>query len=272
MRNVSTLSKKILLAPLLFGLSFFTGCEPQEEVVPSSLNQNMAKGISSTYYGPTTWLWGGSVRTWVEMMNGHPTAMGLELSEEALINLPHEPSEYFLKLPGQLHATGIKSISIGWNPDGHEPDGVYTLPHFDFHFYMMTQGQIMNIEGGLDEGAYSLMARGVLPATYVFGPAPFAVPHMGLHWSDVTSPEFSPAGFSKTFIYGSNQDKVTFLEPMITLAYMQSLMDGMPISSNIPALNIVDDPGYYPSAYTLEYDADRGVYIIALTGLTFRNK
>jgi hypothetical protein len=272
MKNIFTRAKTIFLAPLLFTLFFFAGCESQEEVAPSNLNQNLAKGLTSTYYGPSTSLWGGTVRTWVEMMNGHPTAMGLEISEETLQNLPHMPGEYFLKLPGQLHATGIKAITIGWNPEGHEPDGVYTLPHFDFHFYMINQSQIMKIAGGLDAGAYDLMERGVLPATYVFGPAPFAVPHMGVHWSDITSPEFSGAGFSKTFIYGSNQDKVTFFEPMITLAYMQSLLDDTPVWSNIPQLNIVEDPGYYPTAYSLEYDADRGVYIIALTGLTFRNK
>ena len=32
-------------------------------------------------------------------------------------------------------AAGIDHISIDFNPCGHPPDGVFTAPHYDFHFY-----------------------------------------------------------------------------------------------------------------------------------------
>ena len=37
-------------------------------------------------------------------------------------------------MPAQ-NPTPYKFIELDWNPAGHEPAGVYTLPHFDYHFY-----------------------------------------------------------------------------------------------------------------------------------------
>ena len=48
------------------------------------------------------------------------------------------------------------------------------------------------------------------------------VPAMGKHWVDVTSPEFSGAPFTQTFIYGSYDGKVTFYEPMITEDFIRN--------------------------------------------------
>ena len=48
---------------------------------------------------------------------------------------------------------------------------------------------------------------------------------MGAHWLDITSPELNqenPKSFTQTFIYGSYDGKVIFMEPMITKAFMDS--------------------------------------------------
>jgi hypothetical protein len=252
------------------------GCESQEDVQPDSLRasaqQELKKTKTAIHYGPVTPLLGGTARSWVETVNGKPSAIGVELSEGVLQNLPEEMGEYPLKLPGQAHATGVKTVWVGWNPMGHEPEGVYTVPHFDFHFYTITEGQIKQIPGGVDEGAYELLEKEVFPPMYIFGPEPIAVPHMGLHWVDVTAPEFSPAGFSKTFIYGSNKDRVTFLEPMITLDYLLGLAPGASVETPIPSLLKHEDPGYYPGSYTVMYSATGGTYSIALTDLEWHNR
>lgn len=177
-----------------------------------------------------------------------------------------------LKLPGQAHATGYKTITIGWNPQGHDPDPIYTLPHFDFHFYMQTEGQIKHITAGVDEGAYALLDKGVFPPFYGFGPPgsePFAAPHMGVHWVNFLSPEFNGGMFTKTFIYGSHKDRVTFLEPMVTLAYLESLNEGAVDEDVVHNLNIYEDPGYYPNTYTISHTD--GTYRIALTDLEWHN-
>ena len=42
---------------------------------------------------------------------------------------------------------------------------------------------------------------------------------MGWHWIDPLSPEFTGQPFSKTYIYGYYGGELSFVEPMITLAY-----------------------------------------------------
>ena len=34
-------------------------------------------------------------------------------------------------------ATGIDHISVDWNPCGHPPMNVFTVPHYDFHIYLV---------------------------------------------------------------------------------------------------------------------------------------
>lgn len=274
MKKLVKYSHRLLQLVALALVSVMAGCEHTDEVTPLSLKtelQQKKPAAAKVYYGPATQIGDGSARVWVEMLQGKPQAIGIELTADALATIENVGFfEVNLKLPGQAHATGYKTISLGWNPMGHEPEGVYTLPHFDFHFYMQTEGQIMQIDGGPDPEAWEL-AGTVFPPFYVFGPEPFAVPHMGVHWSDVRSPEFSPAGFSKTFIYGSYRDKVTFLEPMITVAYLRSLAPGDSETLEVPSLLKYENPGYYAGTYTIAHTLE-GTYSIALTDLMWRNK
>lgn len=269
-----------LLQAIFFLLAFtLFSCQNNDEVQPNVLSTDLEGEIKSStaiHYGPATAIGDGSVRVWVEMVGGKPVSLGIELTEAALSDiLNHHVFNYALKLPGQAHATGFKTITLGWNPEGHEPDHIYTLPHFDLHFYMLTEGQIRQIDGGFDPGAYAIIENGLLPSSFGFGPpgsAPMAVPRMGLHWVDFTSPEFSPGGvFTKTFIYGSHQDRITFLEPMFTLDYLLNLEVGDPDVTVVPSLLIHESPGYYPGTYTISRNAN-GTYTIALTDLDWHNR
>jgi hypothetical protein len=43
---------------------------------------------------------------------------------------------------------------INWMPEGHPSPMVYTVPHFDFHFYMIPNAERLNIVlGGCRDGA-----------------------------------------------------------------------------------------------------------------------
>jgi hypothetical protein len=100
-----------------------------------------------------------------------------------------------------------------------------------------------------------------------------AVPQMGVHWFDASAPELqglfggTPQPFTKTFIYGSWDGAFTFYEPMVTRAYLLSKPDVVtPI--RVPAR--VPEPGWYPTAYRVSYDAQAREYRVALTGLVSR--
>jgi hypothetical protein len=180
-------------------------------------------------------------------------------------------------------------VELDWNPGGHEPPGIYDVPHFDFHFWTTSQAERASIVPGTPE--YQRRAEMLPPEAqrapfYVVPgpPAAVAVPLMGVHWSDVRSPELQrmPGGdpgkyrpFTTTFIYGSWAGRFVFLEPMITRAHIlakRSATDPaardevIPIS--VPAQ--VGAPGHYPSAYRIMWDAQAREYRIALTNLSRR--
>ncbi len=41
-----------------------------------------------------------------------------------------------------------KTLQFNWDPSGHEPHGIYTVPHFDFHWYRLNQSEIEAIDFG----------------------------------------------------------------------------------------------------------------------------
>lgn len=245
-----------------------------------------------TAYGASQPLGGGTARTYVTLNEaGKPTSMGIAMSEAAMTNLPNTPNApspsavmLQLALPADAPVTGYNHIMLDWNPQGHEPDHVYTLPHFDFHFYNVTPAQVMAImptDPQYATKAASLPAAQFIPTNYQAAstlagiPAAAAsVPMMGLHWLDVTAPELQPppAGktFTETFIYGSWDGKFIFLEPMITKAYLESLKNTAGMTRNIGTAASVQTPGYYPTSYSIRYDATAKEYRVSLDNLTYR--
>ncbi|NJW55404.1 hypothetical protein, partial [Salinimicrobium oceani] len=67
-----------------------------------------------------------------------------------------------------------------------------------------------------------------LPETYFTADPVEMVPYMGVHWLDSSSPEipFNQGNFTHTFIYGTYNSEVVFLEPMITVDYLRNEADG----------------------------------------------
>lgn len=255
-------------------------------------DESTSPNAPRTVYGASQTLGGGTARTYVTLnAEGKPVSLGVALSEAALTNLPMTPNApspsaamLQLALPVDAPVTGYNHVMLDWNPVGHEPDHVYTLPHFDFHFYNLTPQQVMAImptDPQWATKAAALPPTQYVPAGYVAAsvlaniPAgAAAVPMMGLHWLDVASPELQPppAGktFTETFIYGSYDGKFIFLEPMITKAYIESLKNTNGMSRAIPSPAQVQTAGYYPSKYSIRYDSATKEYRIALDSLTYR--
>src|SRR5215467_6905869 len=99
---------------------------------------------SRIVYGPAQSLGQGTARVYVALNGaGKPTSLGIALTEGSMNALPQTPLpgggmsavNLILALPAEAKATGFDHAMLDWNPMGHEPDMVYTLPHFDFHFY-----------------------------------------------------------------------------------------------------------------------------------------
>jgi hypothetical protein len=205
----------------------------------------------------------GTVRTYVVRdSRGVPTSLGVELTESALRNLPATP--VFLNLPFPKEAGSQYTFNMfHWNPAGHIPDHVYTVPHFDFHFYMAEEDNVMAIAGGPD----SVVANSrFVPRDYI-SPGNEAMPMMGVHWVDRTSGEFNGKNFDQTFIWGFHRGKLMFVEPMITKAFLESTSS---FTMELKQPESVQRAGLYPKRYSIRHDTAAKVYRITLDELTSR--
>ena len=255
-------------------------------------------------YGATVNLGEAQARAYVNVdeKSGASLEIGVALDERALEGLPtagtgHHgghamPHTYILELPEQ-YAKPFRFVELNWNPAGHEPTGVYEgVPHFDFHFYTITQAEREAIVP--TDPQYAVKANNIPSSEYVppfnaalappgLKPADVAVPMMGVHWVDLRSPElqrllnkpeaYKP--FTATFIHGSWDGRVTFWEPVITRAHILAKKTASDPAVRdqvipIPTPARYQAPGYYPSAYRITWDAKAKEYRIALTQLAWR--
>ena len=246
---------------LFLSLFLLAGCDELEEFIPDKGNK------TKTYYGPETQVGEGMARTWVRVSeDSKPLAVGINVSAEAVKSLKDKPSEVFsLKLPQQGVLTPFEFVTLDWNMMGH-PE-VYFVPHFDIHFYMISDAERMQIEPGPQEHTEEFAAN-YMPATYTSGV--FAVPQMGVHWEDLSEPQHHEGDFTKTMIYGANHNEVIFYEPMVAVSYLEQLAPETPVKMNIAQAAKVQKTGYHPQSYTINYDAIPGEYTIALTDLRYR--
>lgn len=250
-------------------LAFTTACNDDDD-------DNNTPPTPVTTYGDAVAVGNGTARSFITVdASGNPTEIGMRLTEAALTGLPATdttpPAWYMLSLPANSTAKlPFNHLSLDWNPNGHEPAAVYGKPHFDAHFYMITMAERAQI--GLDDANGDVLpAANLLPAGYQTAPnvAPGrTVPMMGRHWIDPNSHEYHGEDFTQTFIYGSYNGKVIFLEPMITKAYLEEKKTE---TFTLPRPEMVERTGlYYPTKYTIGYDAATKEYVIKLHDMELR--
>lgn len=226
----------------------------------------------NTFYGPQTQMGNGHARSWINITRegNLPLAIGIEFSQGAMNNLPTDPHDFVAnRFILTLHQkarelTPFDHITLNWEPNGHEPNGIYNVPHFDMHFYKISVAAQMAITGA----PTAPPAAGYLPVQYVIQAA--TVPQMGTHWLNPASPELPPslAPFTHTMIYGSNAGQVIFIEPMITRAF---LLGGLWESRVIPQpINFAPANTYYPQRYSIWKNDDNSRNYVALTNFAWR--
>lgn len=246
----------LLLAPV-----FVAGCKD-------------STGISraGTFNGNAVAVGSGTGHTFVTLdSNGNPTELGVSLSESALDGLPSTlpGTDFELPLPVEATATPFQQVVLDWNPQGHEPRGVYTVPHFDFHFYLISAAERDAITPADPDFAAKLAkqpAPEFIPAGYV--PTPGGVPRMGAHWVNPASAEFQGQAFTRTFIYGFYDGSMAFLEPMVTRAFLQSRPD---VTAQLALPQQYAQPRSYPTTYRVRYDAAAKQYQVILGGFVQRS-
>ena len=263
MKNPSQISSTFLKVSVFFLMFFFTAsCQLFEDI----LEEHVPKK-SQTFYGPSVTVGNGSARAWVMLdPAGKPASVGINFSEQALQGLPDQVVENVLELPSQASQTLYKHFTFGWNPHGHPPMDAYGLPHFDIHFYMISDQERMAIPGLNPPAMDAAPEAKYIPANYV--QLPGLVPMMGAHWVDMLSSEYTGHKFTKTFIYGTLKKEVIFLEPMITREYLLTKPNEA-IAIRQPAA--YQKSGYYPLNYSINYNSTSKEYSVTLNNFTYRH-
>ncbi|MFB6131173.1 MAG: DUF5602 domain-containing protein [Salinigranum sp.] len=238
-----------------------------------------ARGDHSTAYGGGRVVGGGAAAAYTTRTHGELSAVGVRFGASALTGLPTETTEYPLALP--RGDTGrFEFVGIDWNPRGHEPEALYGHPHFDFHFYMLDRAAVEAIPAGVPN--YDIPAA-LMPAdTYTTADLPgnpsprMIVPEMGEHLISVPASMPQNPGQDGWSVYiwgaydpdGDGTGQLTFMEPMITAAYLSALGgDGSANAQDarqIPAPERFLTAGRYPTEYVVRYHSRDDSFTVSL--------
>lgn len=216
-------------------------------------------------WGPPVELGDGEIRVFVEAdENGDPESLGVGFTRDVLEGLPeHEPQMLVVPLPSIVALPPYNHAMVDWMPHGHDPNDVYGLPHFDFHFYMISPEERLAIGCGVEDLLCLKMPEPtMIPPFYV--PTPAGVPAMGWHWVDSRSPELNGEKFTSTYIYGFYDGQLHFVEPMITREFILATTE---FEKEVPLPEMVSRKGWYPQKYSLEYSEAEGMYYVTLKEL-----
>ncbi len=276
----------VLLAAQLFG------CAARSQQTPdriSGVERELGAGVVSTYARVDE--------------SGRPLEIGVSITGDALMSPPTEPTdglrcfdqngdgdieessecmlshERVLPLPDAVSRRSdmpFKWVLLHWNLMGHEPHGIYSVPHYDIHYMIEPVERVYAIAAGTcGEGvrcdAYA-RAKKPLPEGYMhpdFQDVDAVVAAMGNHLIDLSSHEFHGSPFTRTWIYGVYDGRVTFYEEMVTKEFLLTKpSECFPIKSP-PAVGL---SGFYPTHSCVRYDAPNDAYTVSLEGFAWREK
>ena len=271
----------------LYGvLLFFAACSPENEPTSfdsssdlSSKNLQVKQNSEkvNVFKGPEIQYGSGKARSWVSVNhNGFPIEIGFELTEDVFDDLSLLDSGHELTIVLPLHHkakefTPFEHLGLNYQPQGHGP--VFMKPHFDFHFYTITNEERMAIPEYNENDqsivdAFNLFPdMSKMPADYLKFPGQGGVyPMMGKHWV----PQDWQTGydpFTHVMIYGSYAQKNIFTEPMVTVDY---LLSGKEFSGNYSQPESFEETNNYPTKYNIYHDLKNKKIYITLSDFVSR--
>lgn len=180
---------------------------------------------------------------------------------------------------------------------GHPPPEIYTVPHFDFHFYFIEEEVVEGVTGGplpaevpfIGLADYDIPEE-QFPPDYSFEKHRLIIKEMGEHLLDTTASEFQNGEFTHTNVYGvydpaidpenkagcedipelglenvpvyegDGEGRLHFMEPMITTDFISRELEEE-TTVDIATPDAFPVAGDYPTAYVMKPDGDGGVFV-----------
>jgi len=212
------------------------------------------------------------VCTWVVMEGGAAVELGATFPMAIVEAVPSDaemvwPPEQLaaIELPVEARTSlGIDHLGLNWEAHGHPP-GPFLTPHFDFHFYNVSQSEIRAIDCSDETKPSKLPARHVLPDIDVPGLGilvGLCVPRMGMH-AMVEEELETTDPFGASLVVGYYGGDVIYFEPMIS---RELLLEKSDFALSVPAIENLPLGVHYPSEFRAEYDAVAKQYRMIFTG------
>jgi hypothetical protein len=232
-----------------------------------------AKGLERTVQGECVDVYGASVCSWATFDGtGDVVEFGATVPLAAIDRAPHDMemewppiANAIVRMPAELtEATGVDHLTVYWEPHGHPP-GAYLTPHFDFHFYNISNSTRRAIDCADETKPAALPANfGMvdIPVPELGTLVGLCVPEMGMH-ALLASELQSEEVFDGTMVIGYYHGAPIFFEPMISrdmLMRRQSFQLPMPTVSGLPA------GVRYPQRFRAEYDRPTDAYRFIFSG------
>lgn len=257
--------------------------------------------------GPAAVIGSVEVRAYTRVdATGAPEAVGIRLPYADLSSLPQQPADGYrcldldeddaidigsecvgghervLFLPSEWDElpTPFRWALFNWNPAGHGPPGIWDVPHFDFHFFIQSLADRNRIRIGrcamLVDCDDLRVGQAPVPDAYLpdgyedRGVVEFG---MGNHLIDPATFGAPSRPATHTFIYGAWAGEISFLEPMITLGFLERVRSGAEPSRcyPVPQPDAVREPGYWPTEYCIRDDPADRAFLVSLEGFTWRS-
>ena len=194
--------KVLLFAVLLNGL--FAVAQPR-------LAARSGDQLSNIQYGPPIPIGNGFARAYIKYADSHLVEAGVSLTPGVMEGLPNElmghQHEYLAQFPSP-NPTIYTHVTMHWNYKGHRPVP-YLIPHFDFHFNMISETERRAITSDEAQGTHYPPPL-YLPRSYAPAP-PISTPLMGVHWSSSAAEELHDIRFTQTLLYGTWDGRVVFV-------------------------------------------------------------
>jgi len=174
-----------------------------------------------------------------------------------------------IELPAEARAAlGIDHLAINWEAHGHPP-ATFMAPHFDFHFYNITQEAVSAIDCADLSKPESAPAGYTLPDIEIPGMGTLVglcVPLMGMH-AMPDAEVGATDSFEASMIVGYYGREPIFFEPMVSRALLLKRAD---FEMTVPEVAGLPAGVRYPRTLQAKYDRKNDQYRLVATGFEGR--
>lgn len=276
--------KKLLFyhCTLIFFIgTFFSSCSKNEELNEENTANFRSDNIEemaakkageriNVFKGPQVQYGAGKARSWISIdAEGVPVEIALLFTQEVFDDLDLlPPTGTVLPLHQKAkEVTPFEHIGVNWSPNGHPP--AFLVPHFDLHFYMITNEERLAIPEYSPETdpLFNLYPpEGYMPSNYATPPGEGSVyPQMGKHWLPMPLADYLP--FTSIMVLGTYNGEFTFIEPMMTAAMLMSSPD---FSASFSQPDYFQESTYYPTVYNIYEDPETKDIHVSLSDFVLR--